>query len=69
MSDCFDPDDFVDSDEPDQQSEQRCKFCGERGLYWEERGRERFVLVDENGDAHAPHCKGKVADLSEFPEG
>ena len=63
--------DIREYDEPEFASEARevrCNRCGERGLYWEERGRERFVLVDEEGKAHAPHCKGNVARASEFKD-
>lgn len=63
--------DWINQGDPDEfheEREVRCKHCGERGLYWEERGRERFILVDEDGNAHAPHCKAKVASPSEFPD-
>lgn len=52
--------------EHDEEREVRCKHCGERGLFWEQRGVDRFILVDEDGRAHAPHCKGKVAQDNEF---
>lgn len=52
----------------DEDREQRCRYCGERGLYFEERGWKRWILVDEDGDAHMPHCKGRMAKPSEFPE-
>jgi hypothetical protein len=51
----------------DEEREVRCKLCNQRGLYWEERGRGRFVLVDEEGKAHAPHCEGRSAKPAEFP--
>lgn len=49
-----------------EEQEQRCKYCGERGLYFEARDR-RWILVDDAGNAHAPHCKGRMAKSSEFP--
>jgi hypothetical protein len=64
IEDYFDP--YGDPDDRDDPEEQRCKYCGTRGLYFE--GRDwRWILVDEDGNAHAPHCKGRTAKRSEFP--
>ena len=58
---------LYDFDPVDQEEcEQRCKYCGERGLYFTERG-GRWILVDDEERAHAPHCRGRMAKPSEFP--
>jgi len=50
----------------DEAREVRCKFCGTRGLFWELRTGSRYVLVDEDGAAHSPFCKGRTAEANEF---
>lgn len=58
--------DWYPEDDVDETREVRCKFCGTRGLFWELRTGSRYVLVDEDGAAHSPFCKGRTAKANEF---
>lgn len=42
----------------DEVTPQRCPQCGAHPLFYEKR-EGRFVLVQEDGKAHAPHCPGE----------
>jgi hypothetical protein len=53
-------------DEFDEAAEQQCSRCGERGLYLEVRAGNRYILVDADGAAHSPFCKGRTAEANEF---
>lgn len=61
-------DEGYDGFDEDDLHEVRCKYCRERGLYWEEaRGehnRKKWVLVDEDGNIH--DCR-KPVKLTAFP--
>lgn len=62
--------DWIDGTEPqdfDEETEQRCKFCGERDLWWA-KVNGRWILVDTEERAHAPHCTGQAAKQWEFPK-
>lgn len=47
------------TDRRDEDSEVRCKHCGERGLWWEEVDYGLWHLVDEDGVVHK--CPARTA--------
>lgn len=62
----FDSYDVGDTDDiPSRESTRRCKYCGARGLHWEEDD-GKWRLVSGSGEIH--RCPGRRKSLPAFAD-